>query len=114
MLISVVLLLNVLTCQRFGCNLLHMPAPSPSTSLTAEAGTGTPPAGTVLRGVPVVAGIQYGPVIRPGRLPVLDNVDAEHEGEEEHRPAEAARFTAAANAVATRLRDRAAHATGAA
>jgi phosphotransferase system enzyme I (PtsI) len=62
----------------------------------------------------VVAGIQYGPVIRPGRLPVLDNVDAAPEVEEEQRPAEAARFMAAANSVAARLRDRAAHATGAA
>ena len=53
-------------------------------------------------------------MIRPGRLPELDNVDAAREVEEEQRPAEAARFTAAANAVATRLRDRAAHATGAA
>ena len=72
------------------------------------------PVGTVLQGVPVVAGIQYGPVIRPGRLPVLGDVDAAPEVEEEERPAEAARFTAAANAVASRLRDRAAHATGAA
>jgi phosphotransferase system enzyme I (PtsI) len=72
------------------------------------------PVGTVLQGVPVVAGIQYGPVIRPGRLPVLDDVDAAPEVDEEERSAEAARFTAAANAVATRLRDRAAHATGAA
>jgi phosphoenolpyruvate-protein phosphotransferase (PTS system enzyme I) len=91
-----------------------MTASSPSTSLTASTRSETPHAGTVLRGVPVVAGIQYGPVIRPGRLPVLDAVDAEPEVEEEERPAEAARFTAAANTVATRLRDRAAHATGAA
>src|SRR6188472_991209 len=109
MLISVVLLLNVLTCQWLLCNLLHMTASSPPTSpLPTDLAVGT-----VLQGVPVVAGIQYGPVIRPGRLPVLD-VDAAPEVEEEERPAEAARFTAAANAVATRLRDRAAHATGAA
>ncbi len=89
-----------------------MTASSPLTSLPADGGAATPPAGTVLQGVPVVAGIQYGPVIRPGRLPVLDDVDTPLEVEEEQRPAEAARFTAAANAVATRLRDRAAHATG--
>ena len=53
-------------------------------------------------------------MIRPGRLPVLDDVDAAPEVEEEDRPAEAARFTAAAGIVAGRLRDRAAHATGAA
>ncbi|HET6733884.1 phosphoenolpyruvate--protein phosphotransferase, partial [Mycobacterium sp.] len=68
---------------------------------------------TVLRGVPVVAGVQYAPVIRPGRLP--DVVDAPAADiEESDRPAEAARFAAAAATVATRLRDRAAHATGAA
>jgi phosphotransferase system enzyme I (PtsI) len=88
-----------------------MTASSPLTSPPSESGLRT---GTVLQGVPVVAGVQYGPVIRPGRLPVLDNVDAAPEVEEEDRPAEAARFTAATNAVATRLRDRAAHATGAA
>jgi phosphotransferase system enzyme I (PtsI) len=71
------------------------------------------PAGTVLRGVPVVAGVQYAPVIRPGRLPVIDDSPAV-DVDETDRPAEAARFTAAASAVANRLRDRAAHATGAA
>ena len=91
-----------------------MTASSPLTSRPADGGAATPEAGTVLQGVPVVVGIQYGPVIRPGRLPELDTVDAAREVEEEQRPAEAARFTAAANAVATRLRDRAAHATGAA
>jgi phosphotransferase system enzyme I (PtsI) len=91
-----------------------MTASLPSTSRASTPASDTPPAGTVLQGVPVVAGIQYGPVIRPGRLPTLEDVDAPLEVEEEERPAEAARFTAAANAVATRLRDRAAHATGAA
>src|SRR5690348_10393253 len=69
---------------------------------------------TVLRGVPVVAGVQYAPVIRPGRPPELDDATAGAEVAETDRPAEAARFAAAATAVATRLRDRAAHATGAA
>lgn len=114
MLISVVLPLNMLTCQWFVCNLLHMTASLPSTSRASTPASDTPPAGTVLQGVPVVAGIQYGPVIRPGRLPTLEDIDAPLEVEEEERPAEAARFTAAANAVAARLRDRAAHATGAA
>jgi phosphotransferase system enzyme I (PtsI) len=82
-----------------------MTASSPATSL--------PAAGTVLRGVPVVAGVQYAPVIRPGRQPVVDVTNEQDIGETD-RPAEAARFGAAANAVATRLRDRAAHATGAA
>jgi phosphoenolpyruvate-protein phosphotransferase (PTS system enzyme I) len=72
-----------------------------------------PVAGTVLHGVPVVAGVQYAPVIRPGRLPAVDvsNADAVDDAD---RPAEAARFGAATTAVAARLRDRAAHATGAA
>src|SRR6478672_10836510 len=96
MLIYVVLPLNVLTCQWFVCNLIHMTASSPPKSLQPT----DLPVGTVLHGVPVVAGIQYGPVIRPGRLPVLDDVDAAPEVDEEERSAEAARFTAAANAVA--------------
>jgi phosphotransferase system enzyme I (PtsI) len=68
----------------------------------------------VLRGVPVVAGVQYAPVIRPGSLPVVDGAAADALIDEADRPAEAARLGAAATAVATRLRDRAAHATGAA
>ncbi len=68
----------------------------------------------MLRGVPVVAGVQYAPVIRPGRLPVVDGDTSGAAVDESDRPAEAARFVAAAAAVATRLRDRAAHATGAA
>ena len=91
-----------------------MTTSSPLTSRTSARASNAPLAGTVLQGVPVVAGIQYGPVIRPGRLPVLDDIDAAPEVEEEDRPAEAARFTAAAGIVAARLRDRAAHATGAA
>ena len=69
--------------------------------------------GTVLRGVPVVPGVAYAPVIRPGRLPSLDD---EWTGDvaESERSAEADRFTAAASAVASRLRYRAALATGAA
>jgi phosphoenolpyruvate-protein phosphotransferase (PTS system enzyme I) len=78
---------------------------------SAQAGH---PAGTVLRGVPVVAGVQYAPVIRPGRLPVVDGATSGALIDEADRPAEAARFGAAATVVATRLRDRAAHATGAA
>ena len=62
----------------------------------------------------MVAGVQYAPVIRPGRLPVVDGGTSDASIDEADRPAEAARFGAAATAVATRLRDRAAHATGAA
>jgi phosphoenolpyruvate-protein phosphotransferase (PTS system enzyme I) len=80
---------------------------------TSSPPTSLPAAGTVLHGVPVVAGVQYAPVIRPGRLPVVDVANAA-DIEESDRPAEAARFGAAATAVADRLRDRAAHATGAA
>ncbi|MGZ8745738.1 MAG: phosphoenolpyruvate--protein phosphotransferase [Mycobacterium sp.] len=81
-----------------------MSASSPSTSLSS---------GTALFGVPVVPGVAYAPVIRPGRPPSLDD-EATGDVAESDRSAEAARFTAAAAAVASRLRDRAAHATGAA
>jgi phosphotransferase system enzyme I (PtsI) len=91
-----------------------MTASSPPTSRPQDGASAGYPAGTVLRGVPVVAGVQYAPVIRPGKLPVVDDGTSEASINEADRPAEAARFGAAATAVATRLRDRAAHATGAA
>ncbi len=81
-----------------------MSASSPSKSL---------PSGTALFGVPVVPGVAYAPAIRPGRPPSIDD-EATGDVAESDRSAEAARFTAAAAAVASRLRDRAAHATGAA
>jgi phosphotransferase system enzyme I (PtsI) len=68
----------------------------------------------VLKGVPVVAGVGYAPVIRPGPSPVLDGIDAIPDVDEGDRAAEAGRFSASASAVAERLRDRAQHATGAA
>jgi phosphoenolpyruvate-protein phosphotransferase (PTS system enzyme I) len=89
-----------------------MTASSLPTSLRGLSSEPRP--GTVLKGVPVVAGVGYAPVIRPGRLPVLDGIDAIPELEDEDRPVEAARFATAASAVADRLRDRARHATGAA
>lgn len=67
----------------------------------------------MLRGVPVVAGVAYAPAIRPGRLPQVD-IAALGTLDESERAGEAARFAAAAATVATRLRDRAAHATGSA
>lgn len=82
---------------------------SPSSSLTSQA-SGLEPE-TTLQGVPVVAGVRYGPVIRPGKPPAVDR-DAGGDLAETERAAEGERFTAAAAAVATRLRDRAAHATG--
>jgi len=90
-----------------------MTASSPSTSLPSDNALAEYPAGTVLRGVPVVPGVQYAPVIRPGRLPAVD-LESAADIAETDRLAEAARFAAAATAVANRLRDRAAHATGAA
>jgi phosphotransferase system enzyme I (PtsI) len=56
--------------------------------------------------------VAYAPVIRPGRKPEID-LGAAALGDED-RPAEVARFTAAAAAVANRLRERAGRATGAA
>ena len=66
----------------------------------------------VLTGVPVVSGLQYAPVIRPGRVPAVDDLAAAPDIDEAGRAAEAARFTSAAAAVAERLRNRAAQATG--
>ena len=63
----------------------------------------------VLRGVPVVGGVQCAPVIRPGRLPVVDAPAGDVE--ESAREAEATRFSTAAATVANRLRDRAGRAT---
>ena len=68
----------------------------------------------VLQGVPAVAGVQYAPVIRPGARPRLDDAAPSPDVAEAERPAEAQRFTAAATAVAARLRERAGQATGAA
>lgn len=62
----------------------------------------------VLRGVPVVAGVRYAPVVRPGPPPGDGDT-----GEVPADPAvEAQRFRAAVAAVATRLRDRAARTSG--
>ncbi|BBZ31059.1 phosphoenolpyruvate-protein phosphotransferase [Mycolicibacterium madagascariense] len=72
------------------------------------------PTETVLQGIPAVAGVQYAPVIRPGARPTVDDGSAAAAVDESNRQGEAARFTTAAAAVAERLRDRAAHASGAA
>ena len=66
---------------------------------------------TVLTGTPVVPGVALGPVIRPHGAVQLPTEDAEPVGED-GRAAEKARFTAAAELVATRLSERAAAATG--
>lgn len=75
--------------------------------------TEAPLAGSsVLHGTPVVPGIGYGPVIRPGRrpdVPVDDSVV-----DESARDSELEKFRGAAGVVADRLRGRAELATGAA
>ena len=68
----------------------------------------------VLYGVPVVPGVRFAPVVRPGRLPSLDELHSADESAGSDCDAETARFDAAAASVAERLRDRAARATGAA
>lgn len=68
--------------------------------------------GTVLQGVPVVSGVRYAAVIRPGRLPALEDLDPGGEVAESDRAEEASRFTSAAASVAERLRERAASASG--
>ncbi|MBY4038437.1 phosphoenolpyruvate--protein phosphotransferase [Rhodococcus fascians] len=67
---------------------------------------------TTLRGTPVVPGVGYGPVIRPGARPAIPADTGEVA--EADRESEKAVFDAAANAVATRLRGLAELATGAA
>ena len=88
--------------------------PSPAASSAAQSPPAAigPAAGTVLTGVPVVPGVKYAPVIRPGRHPVLDALGAAPDVPEGEREPEFGRFSAAASAVAGRLRDRAAHSHG--
>ncbi len=62
-----------------------------------------------LHGTPVVPGVGYGRVVRPAPAPDLP---AAQEVSEAERPAEAARFTAAAEAVAARLSARSAASSG--
>ena len=90
-----------------------MTASSPPTSPPSGSAPAGPPRALFCVASRSCPALQYAPVIRPGRLPSLDD---EWTGDvaESDRSAEAARFTAAAAAVASRLRDRAAHATGAA
>ncbi|MCE5290469.1 MAG: phosphoenolpyruvate--protein phosphotransferase [Nocardiaceae bacterium] len=67
---------------------------------------------TLLTGTPVVPGIGYGPVVRPAPLPVLPAECGILP--ESARIDEAARFHSAATTVSDRIRQRAAHASGAA
>ena len=73
---------------------------------------GAAPNSTVLQGVPVVPGVRFAPVIRANRLPALDELAPAADVPDADRPAEVSRFSAAAAAVADRLRERAAAATG--
>ncbi|MBV8964686.1 MAG: phosphoenolpyruvate--protein phosphotransferase, partial [Mycobacteriaceae bacterium] len=66
---------------------------------------------TVLRGIPVVSGVVYAPVIRPGPVPQID-IETLPVIDESRRFAESAKFVAAVSAVANRLRERARRATG--
>ena len=60
----------------------------------------------------MVPGVRFAPVIRANRLPAIDELAPAGDVPESDRPAEVARFSAAAAAVADRLRERAAAATG--
>ena len=85
---------------------------SGSTTSTPTNTSGSGPTGpVVLTGTPVVPGVALGPVIRPAgavQLPAEGQTDVP----EADRPAEKARFVAAAETVAGRLTERAAAATG--
>ena len=74
----------------------------------------SPSESSVLQGVPVVPGVRFAPVIRANRLPALSELDPGGEIAEADRAAEVSRFSQAAAAVAQRLREKAAAATGAA
>ncbi|MFM9376235.1 phosphoenolpyruvate--protein phosphotransferase [Gordonia sp. VNK21] len=67
----------------------------------------------VVTGTPVVAGLAYGPVIRPGDRPEPDLGDAATIPEDD-RDAEKERLAAAADTVAGRLTERASRSSGAA
>src|SRR3954454_23346436 len=89
-----------------------------SSTTTGTASAVTSPADSapgggplVLTGTPVVPGVAYGPVIRPSGVVQLP-ADGQAEVPEADRPAEKARFVAAAETVAGRLAERAAAATG--
>jgi phosphotransferase system enzyme I (PtsI) len=92
-----------------------------STTATGTTASGTPAAGTaplpqatgpvVLTGTPVVPGVALGPVIRPAGAVQLPR-EGHAEVPEAERPAERARFVAAAETVAGRLTERAAAASG--
>lgn len=60
----------------------------------------------------MVPGVRFAPVIRPGRLPALDELHSVEVSGVADSEAETARFNAAATSVAERLRERAAMATG--
>jgi phosphotransferase system enzyme I (PtsI) len=82
-----------------------------STTSTGTAGLPPTTGPAVLTGTPVVPGVALGPVIRPAgavRLPSEDQPDVPAAD----RPAERARFVAAAETVAGRLTERAEAATG--
>ncbi|SIR86386.1 phosphoenolpyruvate--protein phosphotransferase [Williamsia sterculiae] len=74
--------------------------------------TDTVPARTVFTGTPVVAGVAYAPVIRPGKRPDVPDAASSAVVDDAERVAEGERFTASAARVADRLRARASAATG--
>jgi phosphotransferase system enzyme I (PtsI) len=66
----------------------------------------------VLHGVPVVPGVRLAPVIRPGRLPDVAELDGGAVIAEESRTLEQERFRESVARVSERLRERAVGATG--
>ncbi|RFU23122.1 phosphoenolpyruvate--protein phosphotransferase [Geodermatophilus marinus] len=82
-----------------------------STTAPATGPAPTPAGPVVLPGTPVVPGVVLGPVVRPSGTVVLP-ADEGATVPEDGRGAEKERFSAAASAVADRLSERAAGATG--
>ncbi|MGB3302044.1 phosphoenolpyruvate--protein phosphotransferase [Gordonia sp. (in: high G+C Gram-positive bacteria)] len=65
----------------------------------------------IVTGVPVVGGLAYGRIVKPGARPGFGDIDAT-EIAESLRPAESERFAAAAGVVADRLTERASRNSG--
>jgi phosphotransferase system enzyme I (PtsI) len=85
------------------------PAKAPTASSEANPDAAD---GSRLTGTPVVPGVGYGPVVRPSGAPALPDTTAEDAVAEDDRPRELERFVSAVEAVAVRLEQRTAQASG--
>jgi len=85
------------------------------TTTSSTPGRGADPSahpGDHLHGTAVVPGVGYGPVVRPSGAPARPDTTASDDVEESDRPRQLERFVDAAEAVAVRLENRTAQASG--